>query len=104
MSEVNQKSDRFLPKVLFVIDRELYCEAIIFATVYKIYYAHLLNKKLLYMKILLNFLINYNRDTIGDCSHNSREQKNIKKLSVLRLDLSFLYKKCVLSLAQLSIV
>ena len=47
-------------------------------------------KKLLDKKLLLSFLPNYNRNTAGYCFHNSRKQKKIKKLSVLRFDPSFL--------------
>ena len=40
-------------------------------------------------KLVLNFLPNHNRNTRGCCPHNNREQRKIKKLSLLRLDLSF---------------
>ena len=43
-------------------------------------------------ELILDFLPNYNKNTIGCCSHNFREQKRIKKLSVQRVDLSFLLK------------
>ena len=39
------------------------------------WYTHIFYKKLLYKKLLLNFLPNYNRNTLGYYSHNSRKQK-----------------------------
>ena len=35
---------------------------------------HICYEKPLHKKLLLNFLTNHNRNTIGYCSHNSREQ------------------------------
>ena len=35
---------------------------------------HIFYEKLLYKKLVLNFLTNYNRNILGYCSHNSREQ------------------------------
>ena len=52
------------------------------------------DKKLLYKKLVHNVLPNYNRNTIGYCSHNNREQEEIKKLSVLRIDLSLIKNVC----------
>ena len=54
-------------------------------------------------KLVLSSLPDYNRNTIPDyirntvgyCFHNNTEQKKSKKLSVLRLDLNFLLKRCV---------
>ena len=51
--------------------------------------------KFLCKKCVLNSLPNYKRNTIGCCSHNNRERKNIKKLSVLRLDQNFLHRESV---------
>ena len=50
-------------------------------------------KKLLYKKLVFNFLANYNRKRIDYCSHSNKNKRKIKKLSVLRLDLSFFYEK-----------
>ena len=36
--------------------------------------AHIFYENLLHKKLVLNFLTNYNRNTICYCSHNSREQ------------------------------
>ena len=43
---------------------------------------HIFYEKLLHKKLVLNFLTNYNRNTIGYCSHNSGEQmKNSETFS-----------------------
>ena len=43
---------------------------------------HIFYEKLLHKKLVFNFLTNYNRHTIGYCSHNSREQmKNSETFS-----------------------
>ena len=44
--------------------------------------ADIFSKKLLYKKLVLNFLTKYNNNTISYCSHNSREQmKNSENFS-----------------------
>ena len=52
-----------------------------------------LNKKLLKKKFVLNFLANYNRNTIGYCSPNNIEQKKNQETFSIGARPKFLIKK-----------
>ena len=54
-------------------------------------------RKLLYEKFVLNFSPNYNKNTVGYCSHNSGEQKenHVTFSTECEAQLQFLVKKCV---------
>ena len=75
-----------------VVEAERRTEKVVVKTTYKLYHTHFLIRNSSIRNLYSIHLTIYNGNTIDYCSHNKGEKRQIKKLSVLRLDLRFLLK------------